>query len=113
MGLGGREPEEGGHRNVNFSLDEATRKILAEAKEKGKPMSKLVEKCIANLADQFDPGNACPTIAAVTRLVEEGLDKARSQGDFEQVQALAQFRAHIDPYAAICQIRPGSKEEHC
>jgi hypothetical protein len=88
-----------------------TRKKLDNTKEKGKSMSELVEKCVKNMAEQFDPGRACKTVAKILPTVENDLDKARAEGDFDLVQALAGLRKALEPFAGACELTKPEKKD--
>jgi len=51
MTLGGRPPEEGGHKGVRLSLNEKAREILEEARKRGQNKSTLVEAAIFAFVD--------------------------------------------------------------
>jgi hypothetical protein len=66
-------------------------------------MSELVEKCVKNMAEQFDPGTACDTVAKILPTVEDDMDRARAESDFDLLQALAGLRSDLEPYARACE----------
>ena len=109
MTSGGRPKLDGGHAGKRFSLDATTLGMLSDAERKGKVMSHVVEKCVQTMAQQFDPGPACSTVSKIVECVEEELGRAHAAKDFARVQALAQLRNDLEPYAAICELTPSSK----
>jgi hypothetical protein len=74
-------------------------------------MSKLVEKCVENMEEQFDPGTACETVAKILPIVEDDMDRARAESDFDRLQALAQLRSVLEPFAGACELTKKPKKD--
>jgi hypothetical protein len=111
MALGGRPRIDGGHIAKNLSIDLDTLKMLDEARQKGKPMSHVVEKCVKTMAKQLDPGPACEVVAEIDRMLGDAIDKARVTKDYAKLQALAQVADHFEPYARVCEIKTAKPPE--
>jgi hypothetical protein len=73
-------------------------------------MSKLVEKCLKTMGEQLDPGRACETVAKIVFIVEDDMDRARAEGDFDCLQALTGLRSDLDPYAGACELTKPEKK---
>jgi hypothetical protein len=66
------------------------------------------------MEEQFDPGRACDTVAKVLTIVEEDMDRARAERDFECLQALTEMRSDMEPYAGACEFtKPEKKPPTC
>lgn len=72
-------------------------------------MSELAERCVKTVGEQYDPAQACETAANVVSVVEDDMDRARAESDFDRLQALAELRSVLEPFAGTCE--PTKKPE--
>lgn len=73
-------------------------------------MSKLIEKCVMTMGDQYDPGRACETVAKILRIVEEAMNQSRTENDPDRLQALEVLRNDLDPYVKVCELTKPEKD---
>jgi hypothetical protein len=100
--IGGRPPEEGGHKPFKLSLNDDIHKCLSKIKENGKNASQFVENYLKNPCALLDPGTACSTISEIAQIVEKKLDSAYQDRDYSKIQVYAELMGRLEPDISAC-----------
>lgn len=102
MALGGRPPEEGGHKPLKISVN----KFVSEALEKVPNKSKFLEEVARPVLEKMDPGEASVFLWKIDILISQGIVKATQEKDFKQIQTLGWLASCLEDARSLCGVPP-------
>lgn len=105
MTIGGRPKEEGGHKPINLSVDYETFNVLGKMGGKGENRSKFIESIFRPHIKQLDPDPSCKVISQIDSILNNAMDSALQDKDFEQLATISMIATHFEPFRYLCKIK--------
>jgi len=102
----GRRKEEGGHKRINISVDDFTRKALKKIQKGDGNVSRFIEKQLRPVLESLDPGEASIHIWRIEAYLNRQIVEAMQKDKPELVQALASIAAALKDFRNLCGIPP-------
>jgi hypothetical protein len=98
MSYGGRPKIGSGHKSLNLSIDSDILKKLKKVPNK----SEFIEKAIAPLVNQLDPGPSCAFLYAVDDIARQELVKATFQKEYAKISTIGSMMDSWRDYRQLC-----------